>query len=186
MNPQPYKCLHCDYRVAQPGPRCPMCGGAMLPDEQWSAAFSQDYNTRSFSLRSLLLSVTVVCVFLGAFRVSPGLAILLAIFAASVIARHYKPMLRWRRQAARSTPAGRVSSVVLSIVVAVGALVAGFIAFCTSCTALMITSTAILPPQLARQDTFYPILIACCIGGAIIAVVTAVVCYRRNSSGRKF
>ena len=163
------QCPACGADIAPAAERCWLCGqtaGATFDRPPAAARKSPRIGPRTFSLATLMLVVTGVCVWLGVTVQWPPVGIVLAVLAVPAAARAWWYQRAWRKVGQPLTPAQAALSFLGSLLVVVtiaGAALfalatAGHVALVASCSpldnttfgsGLIMTWVFVLAPALA-------------------------------------
>ena len=139
--PQPNEertCPECGAALAPGASSCWLCRGTGQPDVQApgpSSPFAERRAAFQFSLATLMLTVTLVAVILGAFRVAPGAGIVLVIIVTPAWLRTCLSVARRKARGRPMTPAEKLGGFAGSVGVVVIVGVAAGIAFYATCWA---------------------------------------------------
>jgi hypothetical protein len=131
---------------------CPFCGASLLPEQDicWLCHARLDApgaaqspfavppkfaasTAGQFSIATILLVTTLIAVCLGVFRYSPGLGVVLMIFAAPALVRTIYVGRREKRHGQRMTIGGKIGQFLLSLAVMYAVWTAASIAFFMTC-----------------------------------------------------
>jgi hypothetical protein len=116
-----------------------------------------------FSLASLFLITTWVAVNLGAFLLSPGIGVLVALIGLPALARTLVASNRSKRAGSGLNVLAKVEIFIVSIVIVVAVWMASIIAFFAVCFTGGSLTAAVHAPE--------PILLVIALGGGLIAAI---------------
>lgn len=127
------KCFECGYETANFLVRCPMCNATLIERELSVDKNVVEQNSRSFSLSTLFLMMTLICVSLGAIVTAPGLGIPFVVLVIPAFVRTTFATRRTTSASGRWTRGERIAKFTgsLSLMLLIG--VAGVIAFQVAC-----------------------------------------------------
>ncbi|HZL89594.1 MAG TPA: hypothetical protein VFB96_14615 [Pirellulaceae bacterium] len=130
-----HQCAFCGADIAPAAERCWLCGqtaGAIFDRPPAAPRVSPPGGPRTFSLATLMLVVTGVCVWLGVTVQWPPVGIVLAILAVPAVARSWWYQRAWRKAGKPQTPAQAAISFLGSLLVVVTIAAAGLFALATA------------------------------------------------------
>ncbi len=184
-------CVECGAENRLDASRCWLCGRSLgavaaapvaspMPGAQVPGTAAQHRARPTFRLSSLMLTITLIAVWLGVVRQSPVLAVGLAIVAAPALLR---TALISGRSRARGTPLAMNDKLMLflgsvGVVIAVGG--SAGIAFVLTCTTTFFGGAAI--SSAAGSTTGEPVVFGLMVGlalGAIGGIVVGIALLRR-------
>lgn len=170
---------------------CPACGAGITPGQSacWLcfAPLHQAHfaalpaipadpkltaNPGQFSIATILLVTTLIAVCLGVFRYSPGLGIVLIIFAAPALVRTVYVGRREKRHGQRMTIGGKVGHFFLSLAIMYAVWTAAAMAFFITCAgSLGVAALANSASSQAGGSVMVIGLIASLVLSLVVAVV---------------
>jgi|SRR5581483_4057748 len=131
------RCPECGAELAAGRARCWLCerkvSEAEIGNPYASPRPTDDNLAVQFSLASLFLITTLAAVCVGVFLFSPGLGILLGVFAIPALVRTFIDVTQYKRAGAPLGLAGKLASFALSLLVVAAVAIAGCVAFFTVC-----------------------------------------------------
>jgi len=131
------RCPECGAELAAGRARCWLCERKVSEAEIGNPYASPRPTAENlgvqFSLASLFLITTLAAVGLGLFLLSPGLGILLGVFAIPALVRTFIDVTQYKRGGVRVGIVGKLASFALSLMVVGAVAIAGGVAFFTVC-----------------------------------------------------
>lgn len=130
---QVYQCAECGWKSSRNVGVCPICHGSL---ELVAAATPQSTNSsNTFSLTSLFLVLTLICVGVGAIVSQPGIGIPFVFISALALARTRADLSKSASGRGSRTAGDRIASFAGSFAIVFLISIAGVIAFQIACWA---------------------------------------------------
>jgi multisubunit Na+/H+ antiporter MnhB subunit len=126
-------CTQCGYQTPWILDRCPICEGVMIESGESVTAFAAESNPRTFSLATLFMVMTFICVGLGALVAAPGLAVPMIVIGVPALVRTAAVGRIDRSQRREWTWKERFSAFAISAVIMVLIAALSGVAFFTAC-----------------------------------------------------
>jgi hypothetical protein len=162
------RCPECGAELAAGQARCWLCERKVSEAESsnpYASPRPTDENLGlQFSLASLLLITTLAAVCLGLFLLSPGLGILLGVFAIPALVRTFIDVSQYKRGGVRLGILDKLASFVLSLLVVGAVALAAGVAFLSVCMVGASVAEASRFP-----DWLGPVLVVSSLAGLVAA-----------------
>jgi hypothetical protein len=128
----PRACKECGY-VPVFASRCPVCGAEAVEQSAQTFQIEQPRNPSTYSLATLFLVMTLICVGMGAIVAAPGLGIPFVVLAVPAFARSAAARKRARAAGGSWTLGERLLQFFCSLGLMLLIAVAGVVAFQVAC-----------------------------------------------------
>lgn len=134
----PVQCPSCGASVSPGQSSCWLCHAPLAADETPASPFAPGHPfvpraAGQFTIATILLVTTLIAVCLGLFRYSPGLGVLLIVFAAPALVRTVFVGRREQRLGRRLTTGGKIGQFFVSLIIMYAVWMAAGMAFFMTC-----------------------------------------------------
>ena len=126
-------CTDCGWKAFATARCCPVCGGPLQASTRLAAASPQESGTHTYSLTTLFLILTLICVSLGAIVTAPGLGIPFVVLSVPALIRTWAASPQSPLSDSSWTVRRRIGKFLNSIGVMFLIAIAGIIAFQLAC-----------------------------------------------------